>query len=230
MKIKKILGLSMAAVMAVSVLASMPASAKTSVSYSPISKTYKSDGKDMLKLSIKTPKLGGSSVGVKKINAYFKKSAKKTVKEAKKMLVAAKEQYKSTPKFFNNYMLKSSAKLVYAKKGKYSFKVSSMSYSGGAHGGSYLGGITFDKSGKKLPLSKMTKYAPADLKNKIVKATNKKIDKNPDLFFPEAKNTVLKKSLNKFDAFLKDNYLYVVYQEYELAPYAAGKTIVKVKI
>lgn len=233
MKSKKIISLFIAAVMAVSVFALTPASAsaKAKITYKKASKVYKQDKTPIVKLSLKLPKISGSSKVVKNINSYFSKVKKKYVKAAKKVLTAAKNQLNESPDTFNCYQFTYAAKASYNKDGKLSFKVKTFVYTGGAHGLGTVSGVTFDKkTGKKLAVSKLTKYAPADLKKMIVAATNKKIDKDPDNFFEGAKETVKNTKLNKFNCFLKDNYLYVVYQVYDIAPYAYGPIAVKIKL
>lgn len=231
---KKILSAVLIAVMALSVFTIAPtASAKAKVSYKSTSKTYTYNGKAVLKAKVKIPVVSGKSTAAKKINKYFAKIAKSTLK-SKGLVKYAKEDFDARGQGFVAYANEYKAKLSYNKSGKMCFKIMTYSYTGGAHGGAYIGGVVFDKkTGKKLPLSKWTKLSKSELKSKILKATKKMIDKDPDRFMGDSDSIIksLKsRALNKFTGFLRDKYLYIVYQQYDIAPYAAGSPYVKIKL
>ena len=233
MKSKKILSIIIAVVMAASVFAALPAtaSARQALEYKTGKKSYSENGVTYVKLTVKLPKLTAKTKAAKKINTYFTKLKNKYKKEAKRLVSSAKSDYKDNPEYFNSYSITLKAKLMYNKNGVYSFKIVNGTYTGGAHPNSFVKGVNFiSKTGGKLSVSKLTKYSPSALKSKIIKATCKKIDKNPKLFYNDAKTTVRNTKLNSFNCILKGDYLYVVYQTYELAPYAAGPIKVKIKL
>lgn len=233
MKRKRLLSLLLAFMLVFGVASVMPASvsAKQKVEYRSARKEYKSNGVVYVKLSVKIPKLTEGTAAAKKINAYFTKLKNTCKKEAKKLVSAAKSDYKDNPQYFRSYVVKLSTKFLDEKDGKISFKVLTGTFTNGAHGLSVTDGAVFDTAtGKKLLPSQMTKLSPKALKSKIIKATNKAIDKNPKTFFPDAKNTVKQTALNKFKCALKGDYFYVFYNSYEIAPYASGLIKVKFKL
>lgn len=237
---KKVLSIILSLTMllsAASVLA-VPASAasktgKKYVTYKTISKKVTKKGTAILKGKAKYPQLKSKSKAAKKINAYFKKTVKKIIKNINK---TAKEDYardglKNFKQFNSCYDFDVNIKFTYNAKGKYSFRMSDYEYWMGAHGYTAVTGHTFSKTtGKRISNAKATKYSGAQLKEKIVAAAEKTINKEPSKYYSNALESIKDMKVNKFNTWLQGEYLHVYFNAYDIASYAAGPTDLKIKL
>ncbi len=215
--------------------ASVCAASKTGkkyVTYKKITKNIKKGGITILKGTAKYPKLKSKSKSSKKINSYFKKTVNKIVKNITK---AAKNDYASngTETFDRTkswYTFDVDIKLTYNAKGKYSFKMVDYEYWMGAHGYTAITGHNFSKStGKRVSNSKLTKYSGDELKEKIVSALEKEINKEPRKYNLNALDSVKQLDVNKFNIWLKGKKIHVIFNQYDIASYAAGMTELTIK-
>lgn len=205
--------------------------AKKIVKYVTTNKTYKIKGTTVLKFTFKRPVLLGKSKAVKSINSYLLKVQKKNMNNA---LNSGKEAYKSDGSNLYQYaVVKGAISLKYSKD-KYSFKETTYTYfAKAAHGEEKTFGYNFNKStGKKIGISKLTKYSNKVLKNKIVNASVKYVRNNSDKMFSNAEDTVRSYKFSDYNCYLFGSYLYVHYSAYCLASYMAypGGVTVKVKL
>lgn len=226
--------------MAVSFIGVMPAVTAGAanvpkITYKTINKSYYADdGHKIYEIKLKRPIIHGNKKSYKKINKYFKKLQNSYIKNLSDYIYIAKEDYKLRQENFDIEFIKSSINLVLQKGNTISFKETYKYYGGGPHGECHINGYTYNiKTGKKVNISQVTKYG-SKIKSKIVAKFQKKVDANPNLYFndsvtnsmEEVKNTKLK----DFNYYLKDEYVYVIYNVYEIAPYSSGLQKVRIKI
>ncbi|MEK4907857.1 hypothetical protein CHH55_15775 [Niallia circulans] len=117
--------------------------------------------------------------------------------------------------YITNYQVK------YNQNNKLSILFSDYQFTGGAHGNTVITTYNFDlKSGKLLTLDdflpskehygKVTTYAIAYMK------------KHPEIFYSDAKEFTDFKVTDETDFYLADNGIVLIFQQYEVAPYASG--------
>ena len=93
-------------------------------------------------------------------------------------------------------------------------------YSGGAHGMTWYNTLTVDmQTGEVYKLSSLFKEG-SDYKKIIIDNILAEIDKDPTLYFDDAKETV--KNTKDFNFYLDGNNLVIYFTLYELRPYAGG--------
>ncbi len=175
------------------------------------------------------PVLTSKSTVAQKLNKHFKKLAEKNVEHFASI---AEDDYNNGRIYGNNvYSYNTVVKLMYNAGGKYSFRLVEMNYCGGAHPAHNTVGMTYNKTtGKRFANSALTRYTPATLKNKIVYKIKKEIEKYPTKYFSNALQTVKQRPLNKFNCWLAGSSLHVYFNNYDLAPYMAGPTDIKIKL
>ena len=190
------------------------------VSYKSFNKTYYSDsGKQICEITLKRPIIKGNKKSYKKINKYLKKIQSEYVSN---ILNFAKDIEPDA----QSYYVKSIMKLTYDKGNIISVKETYDDYTGGAHGYNMINGYTFNlKTGKRINISKASKYK-ANIKAKVVSRLNK----NPNNYFDNALQDVKNKKLKAFNYYLKDKYMYVIFNPYEISPYASGVQKIRIKI
>lgn len=224
--------ISSAAVMSVPVGAASK-TGKKYVTYKTKKKTVKKSGVLILSGSIKYPKLKSKSKAAKKVNKTIKKMVKKDAKYITDF--AYKDYKKSGLTNFKttgwHYEYNVDVKFTYNKKGKYSFKYTYYSYAMGAHGYTAVSGLNFSKkTGKRIKNTKLTKYDPSVIRGKISDKLSAEMEKQPSRYFSTALTTVQNMDFDKFNFWLKGNYLYVIFNPYDISPYMAGPTTFKIKL
>lgn len=235
---KKFISFLITLVMVVSLFAVMPvvsASESTpKITYKTINKSYYADdGHKIFEVKLKRPFIKGNKKAYKKINNKFKKLQASYIKNLSEYVKNAKNDYKYNKEYFYCEYIKSSIKPVYIKGNVISFKDSYDFFGGGPHNFPHIQGYTFNlKTGKKVNISQVTKYG-SKIKSKIVSKFQKKADSNPNLArdmdvfgMEKVRNTKLK----DFNYYLKGNYVYVIYNIYEIASYASGMQKIRIKI
>lgn len=92
----------------------------------------------------------------------------------------------------------------------------------GAHPTTSMTSVTYDmKEKKELALTDIWDMDETAATNEVIFAFNEDIDKNPDMYFADAKETVEKIAKNvKF--YLNEEGVNLYFQLYDIAPYAAG--------
>lgn len=156
----------------------------------------------------------------------------KTAMEAK-----AEDYAKESEEFLNDVTQEDAYQYIYtlnqtviperADSRVLSFKLSTYEYRGGAHGGNLYSGVTFDAdTGKELKFSDIItdqeKFQSA-VYDYIVEEAENYLGK--DGLYPEYKETI-QSSLDHLTWVLTDYGMQITYQEYELAPFAAGAVTV----
>lgn len=204
---------------------SVDVNATSSTKATVISKTYKK--------MMKYPQVSGlkSKAAQKKINTilstHIQGSYKSYLQLKKNMEEYKKEANCKEFPYSCTYSYSTSYKVKYNTNGKLSIIMYDDMYSGGAHGLRYVASYNFNsKTGKLYKLSDIlttkTKF------NKVTAYAKKYMVNHSDLFFTDdltLDNFKVTKD-NSF-YFTKDGF-YLIFQEYEVAPYAAGNPIIKV--
>jgi len=136
----------------------------------------------------------------------------------------AKEGYAAAQKSgypFNPYEAHTTYQVGYLGSNLLSLTVDLYQFTGGAHGGTTRVPYNYDlTTGKPLGYKDLFKKG-TDYKKVIVEEIVKSIQENPDIYFPDAVETVR----NFTDAqpfYLTEEGIVVIYGQYEIAPYAAG--------
>lgn len=156
------------------------------------------------------PKVSGLDEGVaQKINAVFKESAEQFAKNSEEQASHRDGKIENTYDFVQNFVV------TFNREGVLSIVTDQYGYTGGAHGGTVREGLTFSlKDGKRLSLADVLKAAP-DYKQKL---DNMLKQKTKVIKFDDATGGLNEKP----DFYLKEGGFAVFYQQYEIAPYAAG--------
>ena len=226
--IKRIFSLITTLVMIISLTGVLPtvnaSASDAAVSYKSFNKTYYSDsGKQICKITLKRPIIKGNKKSYKKINNYLKKIQSEYVSN---ILNYAKDIAPDS----ESYHVRSILKLTYNKGNIVSIKETYDDYTGGAHGINLTKGYTFNlKTGKRINISKVSKYK-TKIKSKIVSKFRRKIEAYPDNYFEDALQTVKNQRLKDYNYYLKDSYMYVIFNPYEIAPYAGGVQKIRIKL
>lgn len=112
--------------------------------------------------------------------------------------------------------------VTYDQDGLLSFCTKAMEYTGGAHPNSIMTGKTFDTTlGKELALTDILKGTQEEINQQIIASFTAQIDKNPEQYFEEAKDT-LAKDIEQAGFYLSKDGVVVYFPLYTLQPYAAG--------
>ncbi|OPJ59587.1 DUF3298 and DUF4163 domain-containing protein [Clostridium oryzae] len=110
-----------------------------------------------------------------------------------------------------------------------SFTADYYSYMGGAHGSTDRRGINHDLStGKLISLSSIFQKG-FDYKTTLKKAVKDYVKKNPDMVFEDAAKSIKDVTKNR-QFYIKDGKLVLIFQQYEIGPYAAGIQEVKIPL
>jgi len=209
------------------VLPSNDVHAASSTKAKVVTKTYKE------KKFLKYPQVSGvqSTAAQKKINTVLYKhiqgSYKRYLQLKKDMEDYKKEANCKEYPSSCAYDYSTSYKVKYNSKGKLSMIVLDRMYSGGAHG---LGNVTtynFNlKTGNQFKLNNI--LTTQSKFTKVTKYTKKYMANHPTIFFSDDDMLHDFKVTNANSFYFTDNGFYLIFQEYEVAPYAAGNPIIKV--
>ncbi|WP_303983399.1 DUF3298 and DUF4163 domain-containing protein [Niallia circulans] len=146
-------------------------------------------------------------------NQYIK--LMKEMEKLKKESICKESASACQFEYITNYQVK------YNQNNKLSILFSDYQFTGGAHGNTVITTYNFDlKSGKLLTLDdflpskehygKVTTYAIAYMK------------KHPEIFFADPEEFTDFKVTNETNFYLADNGIVLIFQQYEVAPYASG--------
>ena len=92
----------------------------------------------------------------------------------------------------------------------------------GAHPTTSMTSVNYDMKGKKeLALSDIWNMDETAATNEVIAIFNEDIDKNPDMYFADAKETV-EKIAKDVEFYLDEEGVNLYFQLYDIAPYAAG--------
>lgn len=207
------------------ILSTVNASANdVEISYKSFNKTYYSDsGEQICKVTLKRPVIKGNKKSYKKINKYLEKIQSEYVSDILNLTNSIEPGAQS-------YHVKSVIKLTYDKGNIISVKETYDDYTGGAHGFNMINGYTFNlNTGNRINISKASKYK-ANIKSKVVSKLKKKIEKNPNNYFEDALQDVKNQKIKDYNYYLKDGYMYVIFNPYEIGPYAGGIQKIRIKL
>ncbi|OAT79385.1 DUF3298 and DUF4163 domain-containing protein [Desulfotomaculum copahuensis] len=155
-----------------------------------------------------------------KINAQLAEDAKKFASEVEKLADAEVPQIRKSGSKVNRYTARTSYEVAYNKNGLLSITCMFMQYTGGAHGLEVKKAYNFDlTNGKNLALGDLFKPG-TDYKGIINAEIKKQIQAKPGEYFSGANGFQGIKDNQGY--YLSDNALVIYFQEYDIAPYAAG--------
>ncbi|MFR5265622.1 DUF3298 and DUF4163 domain-containing protein [Clostridium sp.] len=122
---------------------------------------------------------------------------------------------------FKPYEVNSTYDVAYNKNDILSFYVITYQTTGGAHGLSTLDSYNLNsKTGEKLTLSNIFKPG-FDYKKLINDSVNKKIASNPNFYFQDEEKK-FKGISDNHEFYINDKGIVIIFQLYEIAPYASG--------
>jgi uncharacterized protein (UPF0333 family) len=161
-----------------------------------------------------------SKTAEQKINAAFLKHIQGSYKAYLEML---KEEQKDHTKHFP-YQYDVSYKVQYASSNQLSLLFYDYEYTGGAHGMTAVTSLNFDaKTGKQYNLTDMVNTKSKVLK--VQKYAYQVLHKQ----YPDFVQKVSDVAINKNTQFYyTKGGIYLLFQEYDVAPYAAGNPVVKI--
>jgi len=172
---------------------------------------------------LNTPQLTGLKNS--KVEKSINKQLADTVSDFKKTLHdEAKKAYKESKK--SKYPFRPFEAVAVYKVHLLNPKILSLTidlyqYTGGAHGSTVKIAFNYDlKTGKELGYKDIFRNC-VDYKKVIVDWVTRKIESNPENFFPDAIDTV-KKFTDEQPFYITPDGIVVYYGLYEIAPYAAG--------
>ncbi len=158
------------------------------------------------------------------INSEIQKESDKFIVQAKENeAFIADEGYASDMHYTNTH----SAKVFLNNDGILSIKMVTQWYMGGVHNSDEYG-LNFDlNTGKKLSIENILNMSRGDAEKYIKDESKKQIQEG---FFDDAPKTIDSYNLNDFAFYLDDDYIYLCYPTYSLAPGAAGCITMKILI
>jgi hypothetical protein len=183
---------------------------------------------ELIEVNLKIPIIKGlDSLEIEeKLNSIFKKDIMSFKNEIEEM---AKEYADEADKFgiskipynaFTDYCIS------YNKNNILSIYITYYQYTGGAHGLSIRKAYNINTSnGNLLSLAGMFKDT-SNYKSIINKEIQAQINKNKEMYFPDSFIGISKNE----NFYLEGNYIIIFFQQYEIAPYAAGIPEFKIPI
>ncbi|OIK10688.1 DUF4163 domain-containing protein [Bacillus sp. MUM 13] len=127
--------------------------------------------------------------------------------------------------FACNYKYITSYKVKYNDGSKLSILITDYTYLGGAHGNDYVEGFNFNSSGTRVKISDIL-TTKATMEKVRTYAYNYLIKHESTGYFVHKRSDVPMNSKSQF--FFAQGGIYLIYQEYELAPFAAGNPVLKI--
>ncbi|OMD62546.1 MULTISPECIES: DUF4163 domain-containing protein [Paenibacillus] len=161
-------------------------------------------------IKVQYPKISGLTDEVQtKINAIFKKQAEQFVAESEE------QASRRDGTIENKYDFSQTFVVSFNREGVLSIVTDQYGYTGGAHGGALREGFTFSlKDGKPIELKDLLKAEP-NYKQKLDKMLK---ESTKELAFPDTPGGLTEKP----NFYVSESGLAIFYQQYEIAPYAAG--------
>ncbi len=161
-------------------------------------------------IKVQYPKISGLAEEVQtKINATFKKQAEQFVSNSEEQASRRDGTVGNKYDFSQTYVVS------FNREGVLSIVTDQYEYTGGAHGGTMREGHTFSlKDGKQIELKDLLKAEP-NYKQKLDKMLK---ESTKELAFPDAPGGPTEKP----NFFVSESGIVIFYQQYEIAPYAAG--------
>lgn len=159
-----------------------------------------------------------------KLNASIEEQAMKTLAELKEQSAtdkteADKDGYEFRPYYLDvSYELKADGGS--ASKGVLSFTVTTYTYTGGAHGSAFVDTYNVSNGAAAQTLT-LEKLLGAGAKEKANAAVREELRANPDNYYADSIKTFKSIAADQ-EFYVSKGVVYVLFQQYDLAPYAAG--------
>lgn len=216
---KKIMSFVIALLICVSQFSFVSAENNYTVKNSIITKSEK-----FLDINISVPYFEGF-VGADNINKTIKDIVEDSIAEAKAGALSLKELNEENIKKGDQSLVWESVLDMsydyFLNKDILSLQLNNYTYSGGAHGMSYIIPITMNiKTGEFYEfkdLFKDNKSFTEKIENKLIKT----IDKNPENYFPEYEQSIKDKN-GDFNFYIDGDKIIIYFDLYDIAPYASG--------
>lgn len=178
--------------------------------------------KTNIAIDLKIPVISGmkNQTIQSEINWQLVEDAKNFASQIEKQADEEIPQMKKSGLVVDRYAARTSYKVTYNQNGLLSIPIMFMQYTGGAHGLEVKRAYNFDlTNGKNLTLEDLFKPG-TDYKGIINAEIRKQIQANPGKYFSGQNGFQGIKDDQSY--FLSGNALVIYFQEYEIAPYAAG--------
>lgn len=203
------------------------ANAASSTKAKVTTKTYKE------KKFLKYPQASGlkSTSSQKKINTVLSKHIQGSYKEylnlIKEMKECKKEPDYDKSSYICEYSYETSYEVEYNNNGKLSILLFDYMYTGGAHGLTIVTTYNFNlKTGKPYTMNNIltsnAKYT------KVTKYAKNYMLKHPDIFFTDDFMLDDFKVNKNSQFYFTSNGIYLIFQQYEVAPYSSGHPTIKI--
>ncbi|BBF43373.1 conserved domain protein [Lachnospiraceae bacterium KM106-2] len=185
------------------------------------SKVYKLKKKTYCTITATYPTIAGKDKGIKAVNTAILKSFNTWKKQHSGFLSEAKASVKEQPDVI--YGDDASFQITYNRNGFVNILCKGYEYRGGAHGMPYRRNEFYNvKTGRKLDLTDIKSGSSDAIKKEIVTAYSKLINKQPDIYWDNALETVEETSLDQFRWYVTEDGIVIYFDPYELAAYAQG--------
>lgn len=178
--------------------------------------------KTNIAVDLKIPVISGmkNQAVQNKINSQLAEDAENFAGQIEKQADEEIPQMKKSGLVVDRYTARTSYEVTYHRNRLLSIPIMFMQYTGGAHGLEVKRAYNFDlTNGKNLTLEDLFKPG-TDYKGIINAEIRKQIQANPDKYFSGQNG--FRGIKDDQDYFLSGDALVVYFQEYEIAPYAAG--------
>ncbi|MBE1443159.1 PdaC/SigV domain-containing protein [Paenibacillus sp. OAS669] len=208
-----------AALPAAGAITSVPVAALISDSQIQVNTQAEKEQSDEITASLNLPVISGlkDTTYQTKLNSKIAETAAKDLEAIRTQAKEGAEQAKQNGYEFRPYSLDVSYEVMTNANHTLSIKVTSYFYTGGAHGMSRIDtyNVADRDQAAAISLSDLFGSSYKDVINKHIK---EEITKNPEQYFPDAFQSISDDQI----FYLKDGKAYIVFSEYEIAPYAAG--------
>ncbi|MBB6732188.1 PdaC/SigV domain-containing protein [Cohnella zeiphila] len=203
-----------------------PASSQTAQSAVTVTSKEVNDKNDLYSAKLQIPVLSGmqDSIYQTKLNEQLESQAMSVLDDLKKTAAADQEASKTGGYEFRPYEME----ITYAVKsdgsgqnGTFSLVVSTYTYTGGAHGSTVEDTYNVQNAAAASPLT-LKQLLGSDYLKLANAAVAAELKANPDRYYPQDGSDAFKSIADDQSFFVSQGTVYLVFQQYEIGPYASG--------
>jgi hypothetical protein len=177
---------------------------------------------EYISVNIDLPVVSGINSNAQKlINDRIQDEINSSKNNVEKQAIEDGEQSKKSGSDIRQYNFTSKYKVTYNKNNILSIVLTIYQYTGGAHGSTTQVAYNFDTNTGKIGVLEDFFGEDKDYRSKILKEIRAEISKEPQNYFIETINNLNGIAYNQ-NFYLEDEAVVVYFDEYEIAPYAAG--------
>lgn len=177
---------------------------------------------EYISVNIDLPVVSGINSNAQKlINDRIQDEINSSKSNVEKQAIEDGEQSKKSGSDIRKYNFTSKYKVTYNKNNILSIVLTIYQYTGGAHGSTTEVAYNFDTNTGKIGVLEDFFGEDKDYRTKILKEIREDISKEPQNYFIETINNLNGIPYNQ-NFYLEDEDVVVYFDEYEIAPYAAG--------